>query len=146
MDDLIEERRDHVYRSGLPWRTERMTECGKAESDVAACITADELATRISRFGKQRTAFTICMTCWTTTEHAPRWETHPVGVIFREAKRAGAGYITPSDKPAAHHLADELRAIEALIAAHRDEFDEYITGLADTADLASRRKQRGSRR
>ena len=40
---------------------------------------------------------------------------------------------------------DELRAIAALVAAHRDEFDEFIAGLANTTSLDAVRRDRRRR-
>lgn len=39
----------------------------------------------------------------------------------------------------------ELRAIAALVAAHRDEFDEFIAGLANTTSLDAVRRDRRRR-
>ncbi|WP_102144322.1 hypothetical protein [Mycobacterium hubeiense] len=139
---------DHIVRSGLPWRAERLTECGRSANDVASTITLDELKARIEQHGKRRTAFTVCITCWTTAAHAAQWEVNPIGVIGREAQRCGCNFVVDrSHKPEAQRFTAELHAIAALIEAHRDEFDGYITGLAETASLTERRrsKRRGSR-
>lgn len=135
------EPRDHIVRSGLPWRAEQITECGRPTSDVASMITLDQLTARIREHGKQRTAFTVCMTCWNAAGHAARWEANPVGVIGREAQRCGF-VVDRSSRPEAQQFAAELRAIAALIEAHRAEFDGYILGLAETSDLAAARKRK----
>lgn len=109
---------DHVIRAPLPWRSEYLTECGRELSDVAAAITADQLAARIAEHGKQRTAFTVCITCWSTaSSHRETWETDPIAVLHRETQRAGATLVNPrTDRPGRVTLTAELRAIAALIA------------------------------
>lgn len=138
--------RDHVLRAPLPWRTDHLTECGRRSDDVATCITLDDLTARIKKHGKQRTAFTVCITCWNTSANAAQWETNPVGVIWREAQRAGIGSTNPSIRPEAVRLTHELRAIAALIAAHPEEFSDYLTGLRETTSLADHRRHRNSHR
>jgi hypothetical protein len=143
---MTDEPRDHVLRARLPWRSEEMTECGRPANDVASVITLEELQHRVKSLGRQRTAFTVCMTCWTTTGHASRWETSPIGVIGREAERCGLNFVIDrSSRPEAIRFTSELRAIEALIAAHRDEFDQYLTALADAPNLADQRRKRDRR-
>ena len=140
-EGAVQERRDHVARSMLPWRSDALTECGRPTSDVAQVITLDELDDRIMRNGEERTVFTVCMTCWQTSSLAARWETNPVGMIAREAVRAGIGHREPSSQPEACRFANELRAIAALIDAHRDEFDRYFAGFESTASFTDRLRQ-----
>ncbi|SIH23813.1 Uncharacterised protein [Mycobacteroides abscessus subsp. abscessus] len=137
---------DHVIRAVLPWRTGELTECGRELADVAAAITIEQLIARIKEHGKQRTAFTVCITCWTTA-HSHRhdtWELDPIGVMGREAERCGMYRVHVSQTPERDQLTAELRAIEALIAAHRDEFDQYIAGLGESIDLDAARRARKS--
>ena len=139
---------DHVIRAPLPWRSEHLTECGRVLSDVAAAITPAQLAARIAEHGKQRTAFTVCITCWSTaSSHRETWETDPIAVLHRETQRAGAALVNPrTDRPERVKLTAEFRAIAALIAEHRDEFDQYIAGLAETASLDAVRRERSAHR
>lgn len=139
---------DHVIRAPLPWRSEQLTECGREVSDVAAAITQQQLVARVKEYGKQRTAFTVCITCWSTaSSHRETWESDPIAVLYRETLRAGATHVMPrSDRPERVVLTAELRAIGALIEAHRDEFDQYIAGLADTANLDAVRRERSAKR
>jgi hypothetical protein len=81
----VQERRDHVVRSMLPWRLDPLTECGCQISDVENVIALDELDDRIERDGLQPTASTVCVMCWQTSRQPARWETNPIGVIAREA-------------------------------------------------------------
>ncbi|WP_255785876.1 hypothetical protein [Mycobacteroides abscessus] len=143
----MNERRDHVARATFPWRTEHLTECGRELSDVAAFISRDQLLDRIKEHGQQRTAFTICMTCWSTAaSHKENWETNPVAVMYRETQRAGAALAAPRpDAPERVALTAELRAIAALIHAHPDEFTDFITGLAQAHDIDDARRKRKAR-
>ncbi len=141
------ERRDHVIRATLPWRSEQLTECGRALDDVATFITRDELIARVKTDGKTRTAFTVCITCWNTASDRRNetWETEPIAVIGREAERCGMGRVYAAQTPERERLTTELRAIAALVAAHRDEFDEFIAGVAHTASLDAARRDRRRR-
>lgn len=139
----MSEQRDHVVRAQLPWRTDQLTECGRELNDVASFITRDQLIGRVKEHGQQRTAFTVCMTCWTTaSSHRYNWNSDPIATIAREASRCGGSYGHASPSPERSQLVAELRAIAALIDAHRDEFDGYITGLAETTSLTAARKAR----
>jgi hypothetical protein len=121
--------RDHVIRASLPWHDEELTECGRRTDDVARTITIEEFMARLRKYGQQRAAFTVCMTCWHTCGHQAQWDTDPVGVMQRWTQR---------DK--GDRMKTELRAIAALIDAHRDEFDQFITDSAHVTDLSQRRK------
>jgi hypothetical protein len=130
-----DEPRDHVIRAKLPWRTYELTECGRPVADVASVITIDQLKWRIKDHGKQRTAFTVCMTCWTASNAWPgAFDTDPAGVLLREYRRQGTRAV-----------ANEVRAIAALIEAHSREFDALMTGLDGAADFAARRARRRTR-
>ena len=111
-------------------------------SDVESVITLDELDDRIMRHGAERVVFTVCMGCWQTARIAARWETNPVGVIAREAVRAGIGNRYPSSQPEAARFINELRAIAATIDAHRDEFERHLAGLKWTVSITDRRPYR----
>jgi hypothetical protein len=122
--------RDHIIRADLPWRKADRTQCGRPVKDVGSYTTMEVIADRIKRLGRQRTAFTVCMTCFHTGSKYQTWAESPVEVIQREAW----GQDT-------ERLANDLRALAALAEAHRGEFDDYLSGLAETIDLASRRRR-----
>jgi hypothetical protein len=125
-DDL-----DHVLRPILPWRDERLTECGR--TDVSRAIGRDEFVAKVRREGKQRSAMTTCMTCWNTALRWKDWRQSPSDVMRR---------ALPTWPSGPDRADDELRAIAALIAEHRDEFDGYLNGLGDTVSLSDHRSQR----
>lgn len=106
----------HVIRPRLPWRERDLTECG-LDPDKHPSITRDELAERHKTLGSQRLAMQTCMTCLTTRDRWPSWAESPIHCLRRELERS---YRT------AELLDAELRAIELLIAAHRDEFDAQV--------------------
>lgn len=154
---------DHLPRAVLPWRTTaERTECGKDLADLPAdrVITVAELQQRIRDIGKTRAAMTACITCMQT---ANRW--HPradgsgvIETVVREL--SGLEHASPPDPipPTSRHYGEisrrwarkqrilgELEAITALVAAHREEFDAYLAGLAETSSLDARRRQRRAR-
>lgn len=129
--DQLTVTRDHILRAGLPWRDYELTECGREVADVATTITRDQFFERIKRLGKQRTAFTVCMTCASTAPNYLPWNEDPVSCLRREVQLWRGN----------ERMTGELRAIAALIAAHPDEFAGYLSGLAETVSLADRRRK-----
>jgi len=142
----VDEPRDHVIREPLPWRDEHLTECGRPLVDVASAITCDQLRWRLKEHGQQRTAFTVCMTCYHHLHGG--WDVDPVGVIQHEGHRTGQparGFASPVGAPPRdRQLIHELHAIAKLVEAHRDEFDRLVeeerTGAEWRERLAKRRK------
>jgi len=135
---------EHVIRSRPPWRRgEDLTECGKPTSNVTAVITRDAFIAKVRKQGQQRSAMSTCMTCWHTARNHPSWEENPVSSLVREAMRFK--WHLPGAEGRDLTFYDELRAIEALIAAHPDEWADLLTGLGDTARLDDKRRQRRRR-
>jgi len=141
VEPQVQEHVDHILRPALPWREDGLTECGRVVTEATAVVTADEVKARIKRIGQQRTAFTVCMTCAGRTSLSRTWQQDPIDVLYRELRRVSTGYGINTG-PAATRMTAELRAIAALIAAHRDEFDGYLSGLGDTVNLADARSRR----
>lgn len=130
---------EHVERPALPWRSERMTECGLTEAPERHIITRDVFLAKVRRLGKKRSAMSTCMTCWDASQRWKDWVHAPSEVLRREV------IGTRHDRTGGVLLDGELRAIEALIARHREEFDAYVKGLEDTRDLATAREIRRRR-
>lgn len=153
---------DHISRLPLPWREHAdLTECGKPIAELAArVVTRAEVEARIKRVGKQRAAFTTCMTCAQTSD---RWSaghyepSGPIGAVVREC--GDVRHATPPRRDSTVHrereheravftwerrrrFEAELEALAVLVAAHREEFEGYLTGLGDTVSLAERRRTR----
>ena len=125
---------DHVRRPDLPWRAATFTECGRPLADVKSYIERDELIERLRKDGQARTAYTVCMTCWQT---ARRWKTFaedPVQAIHREVY----GYRVGEEE----QLRVELRGLAALADKYREEFDEFVQGMGQTARFERRRNRR----
>jgi hypothetical protein len=148
---------DHITRAVLPWRTvAELTECGKPAADLAGrLVTRAEAATRIKAVGQKRAAFSLCMTCVSTSDRHRNLYGHtedPVGVVARAtgAVRHAAppwnGREETKDWRERERLVTELEAIAALIEAHREEFDGYLSGREQTVSLADRRRRAVVRR
>lgn len=136
MNDLEKQQLDHILRPDLPWRVADTTECGRSIQDVKSTINRDQFFARLKKHGQARTAFTVCMTCAQTSN---RWRTFiqdPVDAMRREVY---GGRTEPQ-------LHAELRAMAALVAEHRDEFDGFIRGLQATTSLADHRAQQRLKR
>lgn len=124
---------EHALQPDLPWRAADRTDCGRPVSDVAAVISRAEMAAKFRRLGKQRAAYTTCMTCLNNIGRWPAtWADDPVAVMARMFH----GWRNGDDR-----LRDELRALGALVEAHRDEFEGFMAGLGETVSLADRRRQ-----
>lgn len=144
---------DHITRAVLPWRSEaELTECGKSTTGLAGrLVTRAEAASRIQRIGQKRAAFSLCMTCVSTSDRQRNLYGHtedPVGAVARAtgAVRHAAppwnGREETKDWRERERLVSEFEAIAALIAAHRDEYDGYLSGRERTVSLAERRRMR----
>ena len=117
----------HIRRSPLPWRESELTECGRPVSEMAKVVDWQEARRLTKEYGRQRFALLFCMTCTYTTDRWPTWDSDPLERLSRE--RRGNEELVQR----------ELRVIAALIAAHRDEFDEALAGFDTVGDLAARR-------
>jgi len=128
---------EHIERAQLPWRNERVTECGRLTNDVKSILTREQAIAKWKRLGAQRAAMTTCMTCAQTANRQETWEESPSAVMQRYAQH----WRTPE----VERLNRELRAIALLIDAHQYEFQELLDGLAATKSLAEKRaaRQRG---
>lgn len=152
---LMSEPLDHVERPTAPWRTERLSECGR--SDSPRLITRVEFYDRVKAQGPQRAAMSVCMTCWHTaqrhhvvgglaTKDQSRaafndpWAYDPAAVLARDLSRAEFDKGTVRDR-----LNRELRVIALLIAAHRSEFDEAMDGLDSAVTMDALRSQRAAK-
>lgn len=117
---------DHIARPRLPWRSSDadITECGYDASKVKT-VSRAEFSDRLKNLGQQRTAMLMCMTCSDTASRWSDWESDPRQALDREISwERGERYRARTDR--GYRLHDELRAIAALIEAHREEFDAHI--------------------
>lgn len=133
----------HIERSPLPWRPERATECG-LDASRHPTWTREEAAEKQRALGTQRFSMFACMTCLNTAGRHAMWETDPASCMVRHAAPMAVG-MWGFPQEADHEkrrFADELRAIAALIANHREEFDALVSGLGEVVDIDSARKAR----
>jgi hypothetical protein len=127
---------NHIRRPQIPWRSSYVTECGRPVAELKNVISRAEALALIAKHGIKRTAFLLCMTCMTTCDQYPDWHEDPAGALAREFFGA---YRDP-------RLSDELRALEALVAKHREEFDGYLAGLEQATSLDAARRRRARSR
>jgi len=136
----VKEPVDHILRPRLPWRTDEgaITECGFDATKVKT-LTRDEFFARLKDYGQQRSALLTCMTCSDTARRWPTWQDEPRLALEREIAWERPHYMMYRETAHIHdkngaRLRDELLAIEALIAAHREEY------LALLASIDARRQ------
>lgn len=126
----------HVRRADLPWRAATTTECGPPVSAFPVVLERQALFALIRDEGEEAAARAVCGTCLTMSRRCPDWDDNPVLVLHRQFWGGGAD---PG-------FADELRALAALVAAHRAEFDQLRADLGRTVRLADVRAQRADAR
>ena len=129
----------HIIRTGLPWREATKTVCGRPVTQYPAnlVINLRDAVAMQRRLGTQRFALAICMTCAHHVNRWVEWDTDPQQRMEREVTGGGFGKIDPL-------LDAELRAIAALISAHRDEFDQTVEAFVnkDVVTMSDLRAQR----
>jgi hypothetical protein len=132
---------EHIERCMLPWQSERLTECGKHVEEFAVVLTREQAARKFREQGQQRAALTTCITCMNRGQYQPlSWGSNPAAVMSRACDHAG---WRPGDD---HPMNVELRALALLVEAHRDEFDEAVAALKDSASFAAARRARATQR
>jgi hypothetical protein len=134
---------DHILRPRLPWRRDdegAMTECGYDATKVKT-LTRREYSYRLKDLGQQRTAMLTCMTCASTCGRHGSWADDPRQAMQREIEWEGAGRWSHQDR--GQRLKDELLAIEALIEAHREEFDAAISATVGRREWLEKKAARG---
>lgn len=116
---------DHVLRPRLPWRDTEgaITECGCDATEM----------------GQQRTAVLTCMTCSDTARRWADWAVDPRHALQREIEWETRGRWSHDD--GRRRLFFELKAIEIVISAHRDEFEHEVAKLQGTAEWQVKKKE-----
>lgn len=156
---------DHIARSPLPWRQQpELTECGIPILELAGkIVTVVTVDARIKQLGRTRAAFTTCMTCAHTGQKWTGYD-EDQNMLFALGREVNA---VEHERPPSHpdiyagntqrierdrsrwnrrqQLTAELRAITALVEAHREEFQGYMAGLAETVSLSARRRKQAIR-
>ncbi len=122
---------DHVKRVAPSWaRTTPLTECGRGVSDTASTISLDALIEKVKKQGKTRASMSSCMTCWSRVSYGQK--TDPVGVA--------TAYLTRTRR-IHNKVALELEALEALVAAHQDEYDELVSSVRSVSRIGQEFKR-----
>lgn len=143
----MDEPMTHILRPKPPWETQDLTHCGR-QAETVAHTTADGMMAHLRKYGRQRTAYTHCMTCVDRVQAYSRidtnlrvavpmtWESEPVAITERWLDRT----YEPTEKDRKRRM---LHAIAAIIEAHQDEFDAMVAADG-VADLAAHRRGRGA--
>lgn len=143
----VDEPMKHVLRPKPPWETVELTHCGRQGTTVQI-TTVDGVNAHVRKYGRQRTAYTHCMTClervqaYTSIDMRLRqrvpvtWENDPVAVVGRWLDRT-------YEEPERARKRRILHAISALVEAHQDEFDAMVAADG-VADLAAHRRGKGA--
>lgn len=133
----------HIERPSLPWRPERSTECG-LDATRHPTWTREEAQAIAKKLGRKRFSMFACMTCSATAERHSTWEDDPASCMVRHAEKMTMRWSRqhPEER---RRFADELRAIAALIEAHREEFDALVESYGEVVDLRAHRKEGVSR-
>ncbi len=113
----------HIERPPLPWRTVVSTECGRPISELAngLVVTVSAAQKWFKDNGARRASLFFCVTCCDTTNRWKSWQQDPVDRMYRELQHMGWGGRRDKNRAL---VGAELRAIEALVSQHREEFEE----------------------
>lgn len=130
----------HVEGSPLPWQPAGLTECGLDAAGVPTWTRAESVAQR-KRMGRQRYSLFVCQRCSNAADRHLTWDEDPSSCMGHHA----SGLRWSSNPERAERFNAELRAIAALVEAHRDEFDEAVDGLLAMASLDELRKAKLAR-
>lgn len=132
---------DHILRPRLPWRTgPGITECG-LNAEKAPTMTRAEYDQRYKDLGRNRTMMMTCVTCSDTATRWASWDEDPRKALGREIdweagwRRTDRGF----------RLRDELQAIEALIAAHPEEFAAKVAEIEQRRAWLEQKKEKAER-
>lgn len=134
----------HIARTALPWRDDALsrTICGHPVSQYAEgrVVNLKDARGDVRRLGRQRFALLYCMTCASWANRWAEWDADPVARMEREITGGAFGKREPI-------VVHELRAIAALIAAHEDEFREFVQAFAsgEVISLADHKRTAGGR-
>jgi hypothetical protein len=136
---------EHILRPKLPWRADSaITECGINGTSVKV-VTRVEHFDRLKALGQQRTAMLTCMTCLHTAERYPDWQTEPRLALGREVEwehvHYSGGRVYTYGQSNGQRLRDELLAVEALIAAHSEEFHKLVTDTVTRREWLERQAE-----
>jgi hypothetical protein len=115
----------HIERPNLPWRAERMTECG-LDADRHPTWTRDAAVAKARGMGRQRFSLFVCMTCMGTAERHATWEEDPASCLGRYTDRYRLRW-NPADDDR-RRFADELRAVGLLVEARRERAARRMGG------------------
>ncbi len=119
---------DHVSRISPSWATTLpLTECGRRIDDTGSTITFDEMAEKFKRQGKQRAGMSSCMTCINRVSYGQEEGDDIVSRV--------SAYLTRTHRVWGE-IAHELEAIDALVAAHRDEYDDLVASVRTVTRIA----------
>lgn len=136
----------HIERSRPPWRTVRLTECGREVSQFAVVLSHEEAAAKMTKQGVQRASLTTCMTCLNEMRMMSRsgdivpsrsWEVDPSGVIWRDTAKSASRRTDL--------LAKEMRALATLYERHEDEYNAIYNGNEECVDFGAEARKRGAR-
>jgi hypothetical protein len=138
---------DHIERSSPPWQRDRLTECGRLITDVKSVVSRAAIKAKVEKLGKQRSAFSTCMTCLERSHPFQTWEQSPGSVVSRYVERSR--YVTygrQDDDTRGQRIAMELYALGHLVENHREEFEQTIEDISQTTSLADERLKRARKR
>jgi hypothetical protein len=133
---------DHLLRAMPPWWTgTAVTECGRPAADVKSVVERSAMKAKFDRLGKQRAAFSTCMTCAGLYSRAQSWEARPADVLARAIEGMRWREVGDQGDSAAQRMRRELLALGVLVEEHREEFEGLVAALEQTGDLDQARRR-----
>lgn len=147
-DDPFGQPLRHLPRLAPPWSEPDVTVCGRPMSDVRSVVSFEDARALYRRHGQARAVFLFCQTCIAShrgkAHIETRFERAPAHVVVDWASRAGSFYYK-KDTPEAARIEAELKALAALAAEHREEFDTLVARFLTPDEFAAKRAQKRGR-
>lgn len=144
MSEVVANTLDHILRAHPPWQRDKLTECGRLVVDVKSIVSRDEIVAKVKRQGKQRAAFSTCMTCATRYFPGETWEQAPAAVLSRYVERSRYSFSRDEDGRGGRIQA-ELRALALLYRNHQEEFEQALIDLGEVSQMDAARAKRRER-
>lgn len=129
---------DHILRPRLPWRDDRLTECGLDAQGMQNVVERGAYLQRKKEMGQQRCALFHCMTCMQTVQRWPTWAEDPRRALAREIEWERPEYFRYGDPKRGDRLRRELDAIAVLLERHAEEFKSLVLKAEQQAQWRAR--------
>lgn len=129
----------HIVIPRIPWRTVDRTYCGRDPQEFKKIASLADAQRRWKEVGAKRAAYEFCVTCVETANRHQPWDQNPVAAVHYAYNKFGEWSRESPERDVAFA---ELRALAALVEAHREEFEQAVADLGGVVSLDALRVKR----